>query len=188
MTDENIEIYGGSKFADIFERAKKVASSCGGSYTFEFNGVSVTVTADSDYQTTWQEYLRAYDEGGVGMDIDAMLTHIDNAYNAVLFGVRQTGSDNLGMALRRLAAADVYVRLEMETNDSLSGQFVGKDAGEFVVGDSVKKITGEYRFNGVVVGVVEKLSGQRRYVVENADGVLHIFGPQNLARVEGDDD
>ena len=63
MTDENIEIYGGEKFADIFERAKKVASSCGGSYTFEFNGVSVTVTADSDYQTTWQEYLRAYDEG-----------------------------------------------------------------------------------------------------------------------------
>ncbi|MCB1718979.1 MAG: hypothetical protein KDK05_27910 [Candidatus Competibacteraceae bacterium] len=63
MTDENIEIYGGNKFKDIFDKAKKLVSNYSGSYTFEFNGVSVTVTADSDYQTTWQEYLRAYDEG-----------------------------------------------------------------------------------------------------------------------------
>ena len=58
---------------------------------------------------------------------------------------------------------------------------------DFVVGERVKKITGRYKFVGVVVAAFCNLSGDKRYVVENADGLLHIFGPQNLARVEGDD-
>lgn len=57
---------------------------------------------------------------------------------------------------------------------------------DFIVGDRVKKVTGRYKFVGVVVAAFVNLSGDRRYVVENGDGLLHIFGPQNLARVDND--
>ena len=52
----------------------------------------------------------------------------------------------------------------------------------FQVGDNVKKITGDYKFEGVVVAAFEKLSGKQRYVVENEDGILHIFSEKNLER------
>lgn len=48
------------------------------------------------------------------------------------------------------------------------------------VGTRVRKVTGDYRFEGVVVAAFGKLNGQRRYVVENADGILHIFSGKNL--------
>lgn len=57
---------------------------------------------------------------------------------------------------------------------------------EFAVGDRVKKITGRYKFVGVVVAAFHNLSNDRRYVVENSDGLLHIFRPQNLARADDD--
>lgn len=50
----------------------------------------------------------------------------------------------------------------------------------FAVGDHVVKQGGEYSFRGVIVAAFRKLSGAERYVVENADGILHVFGPQNL--------
>ncbi len=50
----------------------------------------------------------------------------------------------------------------------------------FVVHDHVKKDDGDYTFHGVVVAVFHKLSGAVRYVVENDDGVLHIFSEKNL--------
>jgi hypothetical protein len=53
----------------------------------------------------------------------------------------------------------------------------------FNVGDRVAKTGGDYRFAGVVVAAFTKLSGQRHYVVENADGVLHIFSGAQLALV-----
>ena len=52
------------------------------------------------------------------------------------------------------------------------------------LGDRVTKITGDYRFTGVVVAVFAKLSGATRYVVENEDGVLHIFSEKNLKLLE----
>jgi hypothetical protein len=55
---------------------------------------------------------------------------------------------------------------------------------EFQIGDYVKKVTGEYNINGVVVSVFQKIDGATRLVVEHkAEGggsFLHIYGPNNL--------
>lgn len=51
---------------------------------------------------------------------------------------------------------------------------------EYQVGDNVSKVGGDYRFDGVVVAVFNKLSGVRRYVVEDDRGVLHIYSAKNL--------
>jgi len=47
-------------------------------------------------------------------------------------------------------------------------------------GDKVKKVTGDYRFEGIVVARFVKLSGKVRYVVEDDRGILHIFSEKNL--------
>lgn len=58
---------------------------------------------------------------------------------------------------------------------------------EYIVGDYVKKVTGEYQIHGTVVSVFEKLDGSTRLVVEHcAEGggsFLHIYGPNNLELV-----
>ena len=51
---------------------------------------------------------------------------------------------------------------------------------EFNIGDLVIKNTGDYKFTGIIVAKFKKLSGQVRYVVENPDGILHIFSTNNL--------
>ena len=48
------------------------------------------------------------------------------------------------------------------------------------IGDKVYKITGDYNFEGIIVSKFEKLSGKTRYVVENKEGILHIFSELNL--------
>lgn len=50
-------------------------------------------------------------------------------------------------------------------------------------GDHVQKITGDYRFIGVVVARFTKRSGLIRIVVENNDGILHIFNEKQLELV-----
>ncbi len=50
-------------------------------------------------------------------------------------------------------------------------------------GDLVEKVGGDYRFLGFVVAVFKKASGVVRIVVENGDGVLHIFAPSQLRMV-----
>lgn len=50
----------------------------------------------------------------------------------------------------------------------------------FNVGDRVEKVTGDYVFRGVVVSVFKKRNGLVRVVVENQDGLLHIFSETNL--------
>ena len=52
----------------------------------------------------------------------------------------------------------------------------------FEVGESVCKMHGDYSFEGTVVAAFEKISGARRYVVEDDRGVLHIFASNNLER------
>ena len=47
-------------------------------------------------------------------------------------------------------------------------------------GDKVRKVGGDYRFDGVVVAVFQKLSGVTRYVVEDDRGVLHVYSRKNL--------
>ena len=48
------------------------------------------------------------------------------------------------------------------------------------IGDEVEKTTGDYRFRGVVRAVLVKESGAVRVVVENSDGLLYIFNPDQL--------
>lgn len=58
---------------------------------------------------------------------------------------------------------------------------------ELKMHQKVIKCTG-YLFPGVIVGIIEKLDGQRRYVVEctakDAAGMLHIFSRDQLCSVE----
>lgn len=55
---------------------------------------------------------------------------------------------------------------------------------DFMVGQTVKKVTGEYNINGTIVSIFRKLDGAVRMVVEHkAEGggsFLHIYGPNNL--------
>lgn len=50
----------------------------------------------------------------------------------------------------------------------------------FEVGDKVRKVGGDYSFDGTVVAAFMKLSGLIRYVVEDDRGVLHIYAARNL--------
>lgn len=52
------------------------------------------------------------------------------------------------------------------------------------VGDLVQKVGGDYVFRGWVISVFTKRSGAVRIVVENVDGVAHIFGPSQLVAWE----
>lgn len=47
------------------------------------------------------------------------------------------------------------------------------------VGDKVYKIKG-YKFEGTVVAVFETLAGKPRIVVDNGDGMLHIFNHEQM--------
>lgn len=49
-----------------------------------------------------------------------------------------------------------------------------------VKGQEIRKVGGDYTFEGVVVSVFQKKSGQTRLVVEDDRGVLHIFNPNNV--------
>jgi hypothetical protein len=51
---------------------------------------------------------------------------------------------------------------------------------DFMEGDCVEKVGGDYRYEGVVVGVVTKRSGHVRYVVEDDRGMLFIFNGGQL--------
>ena len=55
---------------------------------------------------------------------------------------------------------------------------------ELQIGDTVKKVGGDYKFKGKVIVVFLKLSKAVRVVVENKDGVLHIFSPQQLQKIK----
>ena len=50
----------------------------------------------------------------------------------------------------------------------------------FYLGNKVSKVGGDYRFDGIIVGVINKLSGQVRYVVEDDRGCLHIYSGKQL--------
>jgi hypothetical protein len=52
----------------------------------------------------------------------------------------------------------------------------------FKKGDKVSKQGGDYRFDGNIVGVFTKLSGEVRYCVEDDRGVLHIYSAKNLIK------
>lgn len=52
-------------------------------------------------------------------------------------------------------------------------------------GDLVEKIGGDYSFTGIAVAVFQKLNdGPVRVVVQNRQGLLHIFSPSQLKVVK----
>lgn len=51
------------------------------------------------------------------------------------------------------------------------------------IGSKVKKIGGDYSFDGIIVSKFNKLSGQERFVVEDDRGVLHIYSEKNLSDI-----
>ena len=53
---------------------------------------------------------------------------------------------------------------------------------DFKVGDNVKKVGGDYTFEGIVVAAFHKLSGVERFVVEDDRGVLHVYSAKNLVK------
>lgn len=55
----------------------------------------------------------------------------------------------------------------------------------FNVGDSVSKVGGDYRFDGIVRAVFTKGSGVIRLVVEDDRGILHIYSEKNLQKTSG---
>lgn len=55
---------------------------------------------------------------------------------------------------------------------------------KFKEGDKVKKVGGDYSFEGIVVAAFFKLTGRDRYVVEDDRGILHVYGPNNLELLE----
>lgn len=54
----------------------------------------------------------------------------------------------------------------------------------FKIGDKIRKVSGDYQLDGVVVSVFTKLDGKVRYVVEHEPGFLHIYTDKNLQRIE----
>jgi hypothetical protein len=48
------------------------------------------------------------------------------------------------------------------------------------VGDRATKVDGDYRFVGEVRAVFTKCNGVIRYVIENDDGILHIFSAATI--------
>jgi len=52
---------------------------------------------------------------------------------------------------------------------------------EFPIGQHVVKPTGDYTFQGTVLAAFQKKSGVWRYVVENPEGILHIFSGAQLS-------
>ena len=51
---------------------------------------------------------------------------------------------------------------------------------DFYVGTLVKKVGGDYTFEGTVQSRFVKRSGVIRYVVEDDRGILHIYSAKNL--------
>lgn len=54
----------------------------------------------------------------------------------------------------------------------------------FQRGEVVKKVTGDYHLEGVVVGHAVTTAGKVRYVVEHTPGFLHIYSEANLISIK----
>ena len=54
------------------------------------------------------------------------------------------------------------------------------------LGDHVRKVGGDYIFQGRVVAIFYKVSKKLRYVAENREGILHVFGPNGLEAYDPD--
>ena len=53
----------------------------------------------------------------------------------------------------------------------------------YSIGQAVRKVGGDYTFEGTVIGVFFKKSGVVRYAVEDDRGVIHIYSDKVLQGV-----
>lgn len=53
---------------------------------------------------------------------------------------------------------------------------------DMMFGARVRNTGSDYHFEGVIVAIFQKRNGLLRCVVENDDGILHIFSAKNLER------
>ena len=53
---------------------------------------------------------------------------------------------------------------------------------KFEIDQAVEKVSG-YKFIGYVIGVVQTLENKTRYVVQNDDGIIHIFRGSQLKSI-----
>ena len=61
------------------------------------------------------------------------------------------------------------------------------DQPQFNVGDQVKKAPGgDYQYEGTIVGVIRKLSGAIRYVIEDSRGLLFIMNEKQLRPLDSE--
>lgn len=74
---------------------------------------------------------------------------------------------------QREALADLDILADFNLENSM-----------FQPGDRVSKVGGDYRFDGIVVAAFLKTSKQRRYVVEDDRGILHIYSDKNLTHAD----
>ena len=87
-------------------------------------------------------------------------------------------------------AADAQEEYNSDKNawEDLAALITKASAGEaceqpttrFKTKDKVKKVGGDYTFEGEVVAAFPKLSGQIRYVVEDDRGILHVYSDRVL--------
>lgn len=73
----------------------------------------------------------------------------------------------------------------MTRNDSAVATMGYGVPAPMALGDYVRKDSGDYTYEGWVVGVIHKRSGAVRYVVENSTGMLSIFNDKQLKRMQG---
>lgn len=50
-------------------------------------------------------------------------------------------------------------------------------------GDKVRKVTGDYHLNGILLCMFKTTKGKVRCVVEHRPGFLHIYSPQQLKKL-----
>jgi hypothetical protein len=54
---------------------------------------------------------------------------------------------------------------------------------KYKINDMVESINSYYEFQGTVVAVFKKLSGEERYVIEDTLGVLHVYSGKILRKM-----
>lgn len=77
---------------------------------------------------------------------------------------------------------DNLAAAEVKHKDLLPFELDIPDDG-FNKNTKVRKVGGDYSFEGHIVAVFRKLSKQMRYVVEDDRGVLHVYSQKNLELV-----
>jgi hypothetical protein len=109
-----------------------------------------------------------------------MICYWDHSSKPSAFVVIQDGNEihrgcfNTGYDLYQKHQQKKKRKMEIQQNVDLQKSI------QFMVGDEVSKVGGDYSFDGIVRSVFTKGSGVIRLVVEDDRGILHIYSEKNL--------